>query len=85
MIGKEDRSQVILSWSSSNDAFAVTNASIQDVRGLNQVDKQLLKQRGAVGEPHLRLRELSNKLISMASVVSNSSRHQVSNGDEQKA
>ncbi|KAG0199615.1 hypothetical protein BGX31_004259, partial [Mortierella sp. GBA43] len=45
------------------------DATIQDVRGLSQVNEQLLKQRGALGEPLHRLREASKKLTSMASAL----------------
>jgi len=44
--------RVCLRWSSMNNALAVVGATIQDVRGLSEPNKQLLKQRGAVGEPH---------------------------------
>ncbi len=40
--------QVRLCWSSTHAALALTDASIQEVNGLSQVNKQLLKQRGAV-------------------------------------
>jgi WD40 repeat protein len=66
-----DRCQVGLVWSSdSSYALNVTNTIIQDVQGLNQLNKQLLKQRGAIGEPANRSREASKKLTDMASVVS---------------
>jgi hypothetical protein len=48
----------------------VTGASIQDVRGLGSHNKQLLRQRGAVGEPENQFREASKKVIAMVSVVS---------------
>ncbi|KAF9344573.1 hypothetical protein BGX34_005518, partial [Mortierella sp. NVP85] len=41
-----------------------------DAHGLSQLNKQLLMQRGAVGEPAHRLREASKKVATMASVVS---------------
>ncbi|KAF9363143.1 Mitochondrial distribution and morphology protein 35 [Mortierella sp. NVP85] len=41
-----------------------------DAQGLSQLNKQLLMQRGAVGEPVQRLRETSKSLAIMASVVS---------------
>ena len=40
-----------LRWSSRNNALVVTGAIMQDVQGLNQPNRQLLRQRGAVGEP----------------------------------
>ncbi|KAG0221634.1 hypothetical protein BGX31_009669 [Mortierella sp. GBA43] len=65
-----DQCQVILRWSSVNNTLTVTETSIQDVQGLSQVNKTLLKQRGAVGAPGHRLVEASKKLGSMASVLS---------------
>jgi len=48
----------------------VIGASIQDVRGLTSLNKQLLKQRGAKGEPENLFREAGKKVITMASAVS---------------
>ncbi|KAK3823279.1 MAG: WD40-repeat-containing domain protein [Benniella sp.] len=59
-----------LRWLATNGTLAVTGASIQDARALSGVNKQLLKQRGAIGEPEHLLRETSKKLITMTSVVS---------------
>jgi len=66
----ESRCDVSLHWSTMRGALNVVNASIQDVQGLSQLNKQLLLQRGAVGEPIHLLRDASKKLSSMASVVS---------------
>jgi len=71
LIDRGDRYQARLFWSSMDTALAVTDAAIHDVQGLSQVNRQLLKQRGAIGEPVHRFREASNKLIGMASVLSN--------------
>ena len=62
--------QMRMRWSSMNNALVVTGTMIQDVQGLSQLNKQLLKQRGAVGEPVHRLREAGKKVASMAAVVS---------------
>jgi len=59
-----------LRWSSMNNALTVTDAVIQDVQGLSQLNKQLLVQRGAVGEPTNSIREAGRKLAVMSSVVS---------------
>ena len=59
-----------LRWSSTNGVLTVTGASIQDVQGLSQLNAQLLKQRGTVGEPVSVLRETGKKLVSMAAVAS---------------
>ncbi|KAK3807695.1 MAG: WD40-repeat-containing domain protein [Benniella sp.] len=57
-------------WRPMKGGLIVKGASIQGVRGLSQLNEQLLKQRGAVGEPFVRLREASKKVMKMASVVS---------------
>jgi hypothetical protein len=44
--------QVRLRWSSMKNALVVADTMIQDVKGLSPLNKQLLKQRGAVGVPH---------------------------------
>ncbi|KAK3809361.1 MAG: hypothetical protein J3Q66DRAFT_405374 [Benniella sp.] len=67
---KEDQYRVQLQWSASNGGLTVTDASLQGVRGLTALNKQLLKQRGAIGEPEHLLRETSKKVVTMASVVS---------------
>ena len=58
-------------WRPVNGELNVTEASVQGVRGLSQLNKQLLQQRGAVGEPlnadHL---HEASKVLSMVSVVS---------------
>jgi WD40 repeat protein len=57
-------------WRSVNGELVVTDTMIRGVRGLSQLNKQLLKQRGAVGEPFVRERGEVSKVISMVSVVS---------------
>lgn len=68
----EDHCDVSLHWITMRGALNVVDASIQDAQGLSQLNKQLLLQRGAVGEPHRRLslRDTSKKLATMTSVVS---------------
>jgi len=66
----EDQCRVQLQWSASNGGLAVAGATIQGARGLTALNKQLLKQRGAIGEPEQLSRETSKKLISTALVVS---------------
>lgn len=46
------------------------NEVLQDVQGLSQLNKQLLNQRGAMGEPSHQLRETFKKVGTMVSVVS---------------
>jgi len=57
-------------WIATNGSLNVTGALIQDVRGLTLTNKQLLKQRGAEGEPKNQFQEANKKLITMASAVS---------------
>ena len=67
---EEDQCRVQLQWSASNGALTMTGASIQGSCGLTALNKQLLKQRGAIGEPEHLLRETGKKVTTMASVVS---------------
>jgi WD40 repeat protein len=68
----DDRCDVSLHWATMRGELNVQNTNIQDVQGLSQLNKHLLAQCGAVGEPihRLRLREAGKKLTTMASVVS---------------
>ena len=50
IIEGEDQCHVYLRWSSKHKVLAVAGASIQDATGLSQMNKQLLKQHGAVEE-----------------------------------
>jgi WD40 repeat protein len=67
---EEGQHHVTLCWSATSGSLTVTGASIQDVRGLSSINKQLLKQRGVVGEPEKSFREVGKKAITMATVVS---------------
>jgi len=62
--------RVRMRWRSTNGQLSLEGACVQDVQGLNDLNKRLLKQRGATGEPSLRLREASKKVTTMVSVVS---------------
>jgi WD40 repeat protein len=66
----EDHCDVSLRWMTTRGGLDVKDASLQDVQGLSQLNSQLLKQRGAVGEPIARLGEVGKKLTTMAAVVS---------------
>ncbi|KAK3820985.1 MAG: quinon protein alcohol dehydrogenase-like superfamily, partial [Benniella sp.] len=59
-------------WRPVNGELNVTKTSIKEVQGLGQLNKRLLEQRGAVGKPlHAdRMRESSQKVLSLVSVVS---------------
>jgi hypothetical protein len=70
-IKEGDQYRVHVRWRSTNGQLTVEDACVQDVQGLNDLKKRLLKQRGATGEPSDRLRETSKKVMSMVSVVSN--------------
>ncbi|KAF9178248.1 hypothetical protein BGZ50_007948, partial [Haplosporangium sp. Z 11] len=67
-----DRCHVCLHWSSTHGRLIVSDTNTYNVQGLSKINMKLLKQRGAVGEPipSLSLRGAGEKLISMASVVS---------------
>ncbi|KAK3810231.1 MAG: WD40-repeat-containing domain protein [Benniella sp.] len=51
VIKEDDQYRVSLKWSVVNDSLNVTGVSIEGVRFLTAANKQLLKGRGAVGEP----------------------------------
>jgi len=70
--GDGDLYQTRLCWCTmkSTTALNVKDATIEGVQGLSQVNRQLLRQRGALGEPVSRLREASKRVMNMASVVS---------------
>ena len=68
---EEDQCRVQLRWGASNGALTMTGASIHGARGLTVLNKQLLKQRGATGEPENLFREAGKRIITMSSVVSN--------------
>jgi WD40 repeat protein len=70
VIREGDQFRVQLRWRSTNGQLTVENACVQDVQGLSDFNKRLLKQRGATGEPTVRLRETSKNVMRMASVVS---------------
>jgi len=65
----EDLCDVSLSWMRTKGVLNMMDATIHDAQGLSPLNRQLLKQRGAVGDPIDRLREAS-KVTTMASVVS---------------
>ncbi|KAK3820412.1 MAG: WD40-repeat-containing domain protein [Benniella sp.] len=66
----EDSCHVSLQWMATNGGLNVRGATIQDAQGLSHLNKQLLEQRGAAGGPAHCLREAGQKLVTMASVVS---------------
>jgi WD40 repeat protein len=70
VIENEGTCRVRPRWGSVKRELMVKGTSIQGVRGLSQINEELLKQRGAVGEPFVRLREATKKVIGMASVTS---------------
>jgi hypothetical protein len=66
----KDHCFVSVCWMITMGVLNVNDATIQGAQGLSQLDKQLLKQRGAVGEPDHRFREAGKILATMASAVS---------------
>jgi WD40 repeat protein len=65
-----DRCDISQKWMTTKGVFDVKDAIIQGAQGLTPLSLDLLKQRGAVGEPTHRLHEASKKVATMASVVS---------------
>ena len=70
VVEKAGECSVQLEWSVTNGTLTMAGASLRDVHGLTQINRQLLRQRGAVGEPEHALREASKKAMTMAPVVS---------------
>jgi hypothetical protein len=65
-----DQYRVRMRWKPIKGELALKSACVQEVQGLSDLNKRLLKQRGATGEPSVRLRETSKKVMTMTSVVS---------------
>jgi len=70
VIQEGDQCRVLMRWRSTNGQLTVKDACVQDVQGLSDFNKRLLKQRGATGEPTVRLRETSKNVMRMTLVVS---------------
>ncbi|KAG0311379.1 hypothetical protein BGZ99_010219, partial [Dissophora globulifera] len=72
VIEEEDQFRVQLLWYSAHSGLSVSGTLIQDTQGLSRINIQLLRQRGAVGNPTqpLSLREASWKIAGVASVAS---------------
>ncbi|KAG0220779.1 hypothetical protein BGX31_010538 [Mortierella sp. GBA43] len=70
IVEEENEYRSVRKWFMTSGALVVSKSSIQGVLGLSQLSKQLLKQRGAEGEPDSQLLRASSKVIAMASVVS---------------
>ncbi|KAK3814046.1 MAG: WD40-repeat-containing domain protein [Benniella sp.] len=66
----EERFQVRLHWKTTNGMFDVKDVTIQDVKGLDSLNKRILKQSGAAGEPDHRQREGIKEEAPVAPVVS---------------
>ncbi|KAG0290269.1 hypothetical protein BGZ98_003526, partial [Dissophora globulifera] len=69
---EEGQFQVHLLWSSAHSKLTVAGSLIQGTQGLSKINIQLLKQRGAAGDPTppLSLYEVSRKITGMASIAS---------------
>jgi WD40 repeat protein len=70
VVEEGDQCQVLMRWRSTNGRLTARDACIQDVEGLSHLNQRLLKQRGAIGESALHLREAGNKLNTKGPVVS---------------
>jgi hypothetical protein len=66
VIDEEDQCRVRLCWS----PLTVRGATIQGVRGLTPLKRELLKQRGAIAEPAHLFRDAREKISRMVSAVS---------------
>jgi len=69
VIESGDECHVRLRWRPVKGELVLKDTIIQDVHGLSQLNKQLLKQRGAMGEP-FGLHGVGKDVASMVSVVS---------------
>jgi len=65
-----DQYRVQLQWTASNGTLTMAGASIEGARRLTILNKKLLKQRGAIGEPEFLFRAIGKKVITMASAAS---------------
>jgi hypothetical protein len=65
-----NRYRIRMRWGLTNSQLVLEDTCVQDVQGLSDLNRRLLKQRGATGEPNFRLRDASKKVMSMVSVVS---------------
>ncbi|UAW64649.2 pentapeptide repeat-containing protein [Mycoavidus sp. HKI] len=64
-----EKDKVILCWSSTHHVLTVTDTSIEGAHGLSGIKKQLLKQRGAMGEPALRFHQTTRQLSGVLSAA----------------
>lgn len=67
---EQDRYSLQLCWTATSGALMMTGASVRGVHGLTPLDRQLLRQRGATGEPENLFREAGKRVMSMKSAVS---------------
>jgi len=70
VIEEGGQSRVRMRWRSISGQLGVEDTCVQDVQGLSHLNRRLLKQRGATGEPNLRLRDAGKNVVYMTSVVS---------------
>jgi WD40 repeat protein len=59
-----------LYWKSIKGDLDANGTILQDAQGLSRSNKELLRQRKAIGEPGNRFRDAAKKLTSLASVIS---------------
>jgi hypothetical protein len=70
VVKEEEKCRVDLRWGATHGALVVTGASMHSARGLSKPNKQLMRQRGAIGEPESALYEAGKKVATMVSVIS---------------
>ncbi|KAF9574273.1 hypothetical protein EC968_007042 [Mortierella alpina] len=73
IIEEDDNFIFRLEWSSGHDRLTVSDASIEDARGLSKVHVELLRQRGAVGDPEPAM-TLPSAGMTLSTVVSAASK-----------
>jgi hypothetical protein len=64
------RCDVSLKWMTTKGMLDVKDATIQDVQGLSPLNRKLLKQRGAVGEPVQGSNEAIKRVATVVSATS---------------
>jgi WD40 repeat protein len=69
--------RVRMRWRSTTGQLTVEDACLKDVQGLSHLNRRLLKQRGAVGEPVLHFRETGKTGLTVGTVGTVSAKSKV--------
>jgi len=72
VVGEGNQCCVRMRWRSANGQLTVEDACVQNVQGLSDLNKQLLDQRGAMGDLNLRLHEASKQVMGVSEFKSSS-------------